>query len=133
MFFFNCDVLPSRPHRSLASSFISYTLMKKTEKKERNVRKLLQEVSRHLVFVLTAVNYSSVKHPSASISSPPTHKAAVKDLSRRGVVQPTEIDALPIFRAASTVKHGEDVSLSFINKYLQPLSFTFITMLKMLR
>lgn len=77
--FFNCDVLPSRPHRSLASSFISDTLMKKTEKKEGNVRKLLQEVSRHLVFVLTAVNYSSAKHPSASISSPPTHKAAVKE------------------------------------------------------
>lgn len=87
IFFFNCDVLASRPHRSLASSFISCTLMKKTEKKEGNVRKLLQEVSRNLVFVLTAVNYSSVKHPSASISSPPTHKAAVKDLSRRGVVQ----------------------------------------------
>lgn len=105
--------------------------MKKTEKKEGNVRKLLQEVSRHLVFVLTAVNYSSVKHPSASVSSPPTHEAAVKGLSRRGVVQPTEIDALPIFRAASTVKHGEDISLSFINKYPQHLSFIF-TILKML-
>lgn len=107
--------------------------MKKTEKKEGNVRKLLQEVSRHLVFVLTAVNYSSVKHPSASISSPPTHKAAVKDLSRRGVAQPTEIDALPIFRAASTVQHREDDSLAFISKYLQHLSFIFITMFTMLR